>query len=112
MTRGTVYKAKRTLLGDVVSIRILRPELVNDPVAVERFRRQAQVAARIKHPNSVQVYDFGYTKEGAAYIVEESLRGRTLRDLILKERGLSLPRVVGLFLINSSSSVAIALTVL
>ncbi len=93
---GTVYKAKRTLLGDVVSIRVLRPELVNDPVAVERFRRQAQVAARIKHPNSVQVYDFGYTKEGAAYIVEESLRGRTLRDLILKERGLSLPRVVGL----------------
>lgn len=93
---GTVYKAKRILLGDVVAVRVIKPELVTDAVAVERFRRQAQVAARVKHPNSVQFYDFGYTSEGAAYIVEEVLTGRTLRDLIRKERGLSLQRVVNL----------------
>ena len=93
---GTVYRARRTMLGDEVAIRVLRPELVGDLVAVERFRRQAQVAAHIKHPNSVQVFDFGHSPEGAAYIVEELLSGRTLRNVINEERGLSLPRVVGL----------------
>lgn len=94
---GTLYRARRVLLKDHVAIRVLRPELVNDKAAVERFRRQAQVAALIRHPNSVQVFDFGYSPEGAAYIVEELVSGRTLRDLIRKERGLSLAHVVGLF---------------
>ncbi len=94
---GTLYRARRYVLRDYVSVRVLRPELVNDKTVVERFRRQAQVAARIKHPNSVQVFDFGYTDEGAAYIVEELLQGRTLRDLMNKERGLSLARVVNIF---------------
>jgi len=93
---GTLYRARRVMLGDKVAVRILRPELVNDPVAVERFRRQAQVAARVRHPNSVQFYDFGYSPEGAVYSVEELLTGRTLRDVILKERGMSLSRVVSL----------------
>ena len=64
---------------------------------LERFRRQAQVAARIKHPNSVQVFDFGYSPESAAYIVEESLSGRTLRDLLNRQRGADLARVVNIF---------------
>jgi eukaryotic-like serine/threonine-protein kinase len=94
---GTLYRARRVMLGDKVAVRILKPELVNDPVAVERFRRQAQVAARIRHPNSVQFYDFGYAQaDSIVYIVEELLTGRTLRDLILRERGLSLSRVVSL----------------
>ncbi|MEK7829481.1 MAG: FHA domain-containing serine/threonine-protein kinase, partial [Acidobacteriota bacterium] len=93
---GTLYRARRTMLGDEVAVRVLRPELVSDPVAVERFRRQAKVAAQIKHPNSVQIFDFGHRAEGATYIVEELLSGRTLRDLIKEERALSLPRVVGL----------------
>ncbi len=93
---GTLYRARRLMLGDEVSIRVLRPELVADQVAVERFRRQALVAARIKHPNSVQVFDFGYSPEGAAYIVEEMLTGQTLRDLLNKERSLSLTHAVSL----------------
>ncbi len=93
---GTLYRARRTVLGDEVAVRILRPELVSDHVAVERFRRQAQVAAHIKHPNSVQVFDFGQSPENASYIVEELLSGYTLRDLIHEERGLSVTRVVGL----------------
>ncbi len=94
---GTLYRARRTMLGDQATVRVLRPELVNNRTAVERFHRQAQVAARIKHPNSVQVFDFGYSAEGAAYIVEELLQGRTLRDLMNEERGLSLARVVSIF---------------
>ncbi|MBI1764391.1 MAG: MFS transporter [Acidobacteria bacterium] len=93
---GTLYRARRVMLGDKVAVRVLKPELVNDPVAAERFRRQAQVAARVRHPNSVQFYDFGYTSDGVVYIVEELLSGRTLRDVILKERGMSLSRVVSI----------------
>ncbi|MCC6743016.1 MAG: MFS transporter [Acidobacteria bacterium] len=93
---GTVYRAKRVLLGDKVAVKVLRPELVRDRMSVERFKRQAQVAARIRHPNSVQVFDFGTTPEGAVYLVEELLSGQTLRDLIRRERGLSVVRIVGL----------------
>jgi eukaryotic-like serine/threonine-protein kinase len=93
---GTLYRARRIMLGDKVAVRILKPEMVNDPVAVERFRRQAQVAARVRHPNSVQFYDFGYTTDGVVYIVEELLAGRTLRDVILQRRGMSLTRVVSI----------------
>jgi serine/threonine-protein kinase len=93
---GRLYRAKRILLGDHVAIRMLRPELITNAVALERFRRQAQVAVRVRHPNSVQVHDFGVTADGAPYVVEELLSGFTLRDLLLKEGGLTLPRVVNI----------------
>ncbi len=94
---GALYRARRLALNDYVAVRILRPELVKYEIALERFRRQAQVAARIKHPNSVQVFDFGHSPDGPAYIVEELLSGRTLRDLMRQERGLSLATVVNVF---------------
>jgi eukaryotic-like serine/threonine-protein kinase len=96
-SNGTLYRARRLAFNDFVAVRVLRPELVRYEIAVERFRRQAQVAARIRHPNSVQVFDFGRSPEGSAYIVEELLSGRTLRDLMKQERGLSLATVVNVF---------------
>jgi serine/threonine-protein kinase len=96
-SKGTLYRARRLMLNDNVAVRVLRPELVKYEITLERFRRQALVAARIKHPNSAQVFDFGFSPEGAAYIVEELLSGRTLRDLMNQERGLSLATVVNLF---------------
>ncbi|HEY7911678.1 MAG TPA: MFS transporter [Blastocatellia bacterium] len=96
-TTGTVYRARRILLGDFVAVKLLNQDIGKDPMALERFRRQARVAARIHHPNSVQVYDVGSTPEGRAFIVEELLSGRTLRDLLNEERGLTLQRIVGIF---------------
>jgi serine/threonine-protein kinase len=96
-TTSTIYRARRVLLGDKVAVRVLNPELMRDPGAIERFRRHAQVAARIRHPNSVQIFDYGTTPEGVVYIVEELLTGMTLRDLLLRERGLTLARVIGIF---------------
>lgn len=96
-SNGTLYRARRIMLGDQVAVRILRPELVNDRPAYERFCRQAQIAARVHHPNSVQVYDFGSSPEGIVYIVEELLSGRTLRDVLGEQRGLTLSRIVGIF---------------
>ena len=50
---GTVYHAQRILIGDDVAIKILHPQHVSEPQATERFRREAQAAARLKHPNAV-----------------------------------------------------------
>jgi MFS family permease/pSer/pThr/pTyr-binding forkhead associated (FHA) protein len=94
---GALYSAKRLALGDQVAVRILRPSLTTNKEALERFRRQALVAARVRHPNSVQVYDFVTSPGGAVYIVEELLKGPTLRELMRAERGLTVSRVVGIF---------------
>ncbi|MEP7269861.1 MAG: MFS transporter [Acidobacteriota bacterium] len=94
---GALYRARRIALGDTVAIRILRPSLINNRQALDRFRRQALVATRIRHPNSVQIFDFVTSPDGAVYIVEELLSGQTLRDLIKAERGLTLSRVVSIF---------------
>lgn len=96
-TTSAIYRARRVLLGDKVAVRVLNPELVRDPGALERFRRHAQVAARIRHPHSVQIFDYGTTSDGVVYIVEELLTGMTLRDMLLRERGLTLSRVVSIF---------------
>lgn len=96
-SNGTFYRARRIMLGDQVAVRILRPELVKDRPAYERFCRQAQIAARVHHPNSVQVYDFGSSPEGIVYTVEELLSGRSLRDILGEQRGLTLSRIVGIF---------------
>ncbi len=94
---GALYRARRIALGDKVAIRILRPSLIDSQLALERFRRQALVAARIRHPNSVQIYDFVTSSDGAVYMVEELLTGPTLRELVKTEHGLTLSRVVSIF---------------
>lgn len=94
---GTLYKARRVALGDMVAVRVLKPSLVNNAIALERFRRQALVAARIHHPNALQVFDFVQSPDGQVYIVEELLEGRTLRDVIKSGQGLTLAQTVGLF---------------
>src|SRR5262249_26267645 len=79
---GTVYRARRLQIGDAVAIKILHPNLMTNPSAVERFRREAQTAARFKHPNVVNIYDFGVSQEGLIYLVMELVEGESLRQLI------------------------------
>jgi serine/threonine-protein kinase len=82
---GIVYRATRLLIGDEVAIKILYSEHT-DPRAAERFRREAQAAARLKHPNAVTIHDFGITEDGLQYLVMELVEGQSLRQII-KERG-------------------------
>jgi serine/threonine protein kinase len=79
---GTVYRAGRLLIGDRVAVKVLHPDQMSDPQAVERFRREAQTAARLKHPNVVTVYDFGVSREGLNYQVMELAEGESLRSLV------------------------------
>lgn len=76
-----VYKAQCTLLNRVVAVKVLKPQYGGDSDFVERFRREAQSAASLSHPNIVNVYDVG-NDDGSHYIVMEYVRGESLRDII------------------------------
>jgi len=76
-----VYKAKDLLLNRVVTIKVLREQFVTDEDFIRRFRREAQSAASLSHPNIVSVYDVG--KDGdTEYIVMEFVEGRNLKEII------------------------------
>ncbi len=76
---GAVYRATRLLIGDEVAIKILHVDRA-DANSSERFRREAQAAARLKHPNAVSIYDFGVSTDGLQYLVMEFLEGESLRQ--------------------------------
>jgi eukaryotic-like serine/threonine-protein kinase len=79
-----VYLARDLRLDRPVALKVLSAELSRDPAFVERFRREAQAAANLSHPNIVAVYDWG--QEGGTYfIVMEFVDGRSLRDMIRAE---------------------------
>jgi eukaryotic-like serine/threonine-protein kinase len=83
---GAVYRATRLLIGDVAAVKILHSEQVENPEMMERFRREAQAAARLKHPNAVAIYDFGVSGEGLVYLVMELVEGENLRAFV-RRRG-------------------------
>ena len=85
-----VFRGRDTRLGRDVAIKVLRSELATDPTFIARFRREAQAAASLNHPNIVSVYDTG-EDDGAPFIVMEYVEGRTLRE-ILRTQGRMLPQ--------------------
>ena len=76
-----VYLARDGLLGREVALKVLFPEFANDPNFVERFRREAQAAANLNHPNIVGIYDWGQER-GTYYIVMEHVSGRSMSDVL------------------------------
>ena len=76
-----VYLAEDQQLGRKVALKLLHHRFAEDPGFVERFRREAQAAAGLQHPNVVSVYDRG-TYDDTYYIAMEYLPGRTLKQLI------------------------------
>src|SRR5262249_745502 len=86
---GTVYRARRVNIGDTAAVKILNPEHGANPHAVERFHREAQVGARLRHPNAVRVYDFGISKDELVYFVMELVEGKNLREVIIENSQLS-----------------------
>ena len=76
-----VYRARDELLGRDVAVKVLSERFSRDPSFVERFRREAQRAANLSHPNIVGLYDFGSDGD-TYYIVMEYIEGRTLAEVI------------------------------
>ncbi len=85
---GAVYRARRTLIGDDVAIKILHFNQNGSPES-ERFRREAQAAAKLKHTNAVSIFDFGISDDGRQYLVMELVEGESLRQLIKRQGRLS-----------------------
>jgi beta-lactam-binding protein with PASTA domain/predicted Ser/Thr protein kinase len=83
-----VFLAKDLLLDRQVAIKILFPEFAVDPNFVERFRREAQAAANLSHPNIVNVYDWG-KYEGTYFIAMEYVQGRTLAEILKTNKQLT-----------------------
>ena len=76
-----VYLARDQYLDRPVAVKVLFPEFARDQAFVERFRREAQSAAMLNHPNIVSVYDYGQER-GTYFIVMEFVEGRSLRDIL------------------------------
>lgn len=83
---ATVYKATDKVLKRYVAVKILRDEFTTDEEFIKRFEVEAQSAARLTHPNIVSIYDVG-VDGNLYYIVMELIRGKTLKEIILEERG-------------------------
>src|ERR1700709_681362 len=75
---GTIYRARHELLGREAAVKVLRAGLTQDPDLVDRVFTEARAATAIRHPSIIEVFDFGYTEAGEAYLVMEFLEGQTL----------------------------------
>lgn len=89
---GVVYLATHPTLSRQVAIKVMASELARDQEFLERFRREGEAAAKLRHPNIVQVFDF-VCRDNTYFIVMEYLGDRTLKDLLLDEGGQPLAKV-------------------
>lgn len=83
---ATIYKATDKVLKRNVAVKILRDEFTTDDEFIKRFEVEAQSAARLTHPNIVSIYDVG-VDGNLYYIVMELIQGKTLKEIIVKEKG-------------------------
>ena len=78
---GDVYRARDARLGRAVAVKVLTPDVANDPGRRQRFEQEARAASALNHPNILSVYDTG-SQDGLVYIVSELIDGETLRDYL------------------------------
>jgi serine/threonine protein kinase len=82
---GTVFHVEHTVLGRAYALKVLRSKVFErDPTASARFLREARAASRVRHPNIVDVFDFGHLPDGRPYFVMELLEGESLTERIAR----------------------------
>jgi serine/threonine-protein kinase len=101
---GVVYRVEHARIGKLMALKLLTGELTRDGLQVARFKREALMASKLSHPNTVQVFDFG-TADGLVYLAMEYLRGEDLGRIIRREGALSVERTAK-FVIQIASSLA------
>ncbi len=90
-----VVKARHEVMGRDVALKCLKPSVVrSNPEVSERFVKEVQIVSRLRHPNTVTIFDFGQTKSDLAYMVLEYLEGQTLDELIESDGALDEGRAI------------------
>src|SRR3954467_9371033 len=91
---GRVYKAQQAPLDRVVALKVLGAGHDRDPNFYKRFFLEASVTAKLTHPNTITLYDYGRTDDGIFFIAMEYLNGRTLSQAMQQDGTLSQERVI------------------
>lgn len=91
---GAVYRARQVGMQRDVAIKVLLRELTENETVLRRFHLEALAVSKLKHPNTIQIFDFGETEEGLLYIAMELLEGRPLQKVVADERQLAVKRAL------------------
>src|SRR5207253_11219424 len=97
---GEVYKATHRMLARPAAIKLIRPEMLSAQsgeaaqVTLQRFRREADAAANLRSPHTVELYDFGVTDDETMYFVMELLDGMNLQTLVRRHGPLPAGRAI------------------
>ncbi|HEX7842616.1 MAG TPA: serine/threonine-protein kinase, partial [Kofleriaceae bacterium] len=95
---GAVFRAEQISLKRTVAVKLLRPDVSADPMLLRRFNAEAEVVAKLSHPSTVNIYDFGQDADGTLFIAMELIDGRSLRSVIQQEAPLPLGRTLAIAL--------------
>jgi eukaryotic-like serine/threonine-protein kinase len=90
---GSVWRARHERLESDVAVKLMSDVAVEDPAAMERFRREAALSGKIDNPHAVQTFDHGVMQDGRPYIVMEYLRGEPLGERLARDGMLRPPEV-------------------
>ena len=101
---GVVYKARQASIDRVIAIKVLNAQMAGDQTWVQRFYNEARACARLQHPNTIRMFDFGQAPDGRLYMTMEFLDGMSLREAISK--GPMAPQRVVKILIQGCASLA------
>jgi serine/threonine-protein kinase len=82
---GAVYRGEQISLKRIVAVKLLRPEMSANASLLRRFDAEAAAVAKLAHPNTVHIYDFGQDVDGSAFIAMEYIEGRSLRSVVHAE---------------------------
>src|SRR5262249_15429967 len=102
---GVVIAARHLQLDQIVALKFLRPEAVENPVALDRFMREARNAVRLKSEHVARIIDVGRLDNGAPYIVMEYLEGTDLAGVLAQQRTLPVPVAVD-FILQACDAIA------
>jgi serine/threonine-protein kinase len=90
---ATVYLAQHDLLKRPTAVKLLKPARATDEM-IARFEREVQLASSLSHPNTVEIFDYGRTRDGLFYYAMEYLDGMTVSEVLQRESPIPVPRVV------------------
>jgi serine/threonine-protein kinase len=93
---GEVYRAEHRYLQRPCAVKLIRPELGDDPALLARFEREVQATAALTHPNTVQVFDYGREDDGTFYYVMEYLPGDSIQQIVERDGPIAAQRTARL----------------